>query len=65
VNVAALAEGVAGDIRSLKLPGSNETLKWKRDSTGLHVELPERPPCVYAYPLAVDYVAPSQIQARN
>jgi hypothetical protein len=55
----------AGDIRSVKLLGPNETLKWKRDSAGLRVELPEKPPCDSAYSLVIDYAAQSQVHARN
>ena len=65
VNIAALAEGAAGDIRSVRLLGSTDALKWKRESVGLHVELPEKPPCDYAYSLAIEFVAPVQIHAGN
>jgi alpha-L-fucosidase len=65
VNIAALAEGASGDIGSVRLLGSNEALKWKRDSAGLRVELPEKKPCDYAYSLAIDLKAPVQMHDRN
>jgi alpha-L-fucosidase len=65
VNIAALAEGASGDIRSVRLLGSDATLKWKQGSAGLSVELPEKPPCDYAYSLAIDFKVPVQMHAGN
>lgn len=65
VNIAALRDGAADDIRAVRLLGSSEVLKWKRDAAGLRVELPAKRPCNYAYSLAIDLITPAQAHAQN
>ena len=41
------------NIKSLKLLGTDAEVKWKRDTEGLHVTLPVKAPCEYAYLLKI------------
>jgi alpha-L-fucosidase len=51
------AEMEGRGISEVSLLGSSETLKWTRDTTGLHVALPKTPPCEHAFVLKVRLMA--------
>jgi len=40
-------------VTNVKMLGSNETLEWSQDDSGLHVKMPAKKPCDYAYALEV------------
>jgi alpha-L-fucosidase len=42
-----------GPIRTVKMLGINQPLKWKQDSNGLTVEMPAEKPCKYAFVLKI------------
>ncbi len=42
-----------GEIKSIELLGSRRKVEWKRDAKGLHITLPGKKPCDYAYVLKV------------
>ena len=44
----------AGDIASITMLGSSETITWKQDAQGLHVVMPmEAPKSLYAFALKI------------
>ena len=40
-------------IKSIQMLGVTASLDWKQDATGLSVQLPQKPPCEYAYVLKI------------
>jgi alpha-L-fucosidase len=55
--IRSLAAGCGigpGRIREVSLLGGDGPLEWKQDHEGLHVALPARKPCDYAYALKLD-----------
>ena len=42
-----------GGIRDIRMLGDGVALKWKRDASGLTVEMPQQKPCDYAYVLKI------------
>ncbi len=65
VSISALVEGAEGDVQGVRLLGSSQKLKWKRDASGLHVELPQKAPCDYAYSLAIDLGTTTKSHVRR
>ena len=44
------------DIKSIKMLGLDEDLKWSVDDDGLHIEFPDRKPCDYAVTVKISWV---------
>ncbi len=42
------------NVKSLSMLGSNETLKWSQEKDGLHVKLPTKQPCDFAYTIKIE-----------
>ena len=42
-----------GEVRTVELVGSQAKVRWRRDQSGLHVELPKTPPSDYAFALRI------------
>jgi alpha-L-fucosidase len=42
-----------GEIKEIKMLGSNESLKWVQTENGLTVQLPATVPCQYAFTLKI------------
>ena len=51
--LATTSEYYTGDIGSVTLLGSDETIRWTRGADGLTVHLPSTPPSEYAYVLKI------------
>lgn len=54
--IESLKEGVScwfGRIRSVKMLGINQPLKWKQDVSGLTVQIPDKKPCDHAFVLKI------------
>lgn len=54
--IESLKEGVSlwfGRIRSVKMLGINQPLKWKQDVNSLTVQIPDKKPCDHAYVLKI------------
>ncbi len=56
VNISSLSTRTylcKGGIRDIRMLGDGVALKWKRDASGLTVEMPQQKPCDYAYVLKI------------
>ena len=56
VKVASLGRGqssLKGEIEAVELVGSKAAVKWSRDATGLHAQLPGAAPSLYAFALRI------------
>ena len=53
------------NITSIELIGSEQPVQWKRTAEGLRVQLPETPPCEFAYVLKIIGAIPSSANATE
>ena len=54
--IKSLAENSANyprQIRKVELLGANSELKWNADAQGLEIQLPDNPPCKYAFSIRI------------
>jgi len=42
-----------GKIREVRMLGYDKPLKWTQDNSGLTVQLPDKPPCNYAFVIKI------------
>ena len=42
-------------IKSIRLLGTNDSLSWNQDKTGIHVTMPIRPDYEFAFPIAIQF----------
>jgi alpha-L-fucosidase len=52
------------EIKTVQLLGSKTALKWSRDGNGLHIRLPVKKPCDYAFALKINPVDRVSTSAR-
>jgi len=54
--IKSLAENSANyprQIRKVELIGANSEVKWKRGAQGLEIQVPDTPPCKYAFSMRI------------